>query len=311
MSIVKVSTVGMSREEWLEERRHGIGGSDAGALVGMSKYASPYTVWLDKTGKLPDKEDTEAMRCGRDLEEYVARRFCEATGKKVRRDNHIIKNSLYPFAHANVDRVIVGENAGLECKTTSTLDLKQFRGVEFPERYYCQCVHYMAVTGMDRWYLAVLVYGKGFYTYTLERDQAEIDALMAAEAEFWPLVENNTPPALDGGEASEKAISTVYADSVPGSVQLFGREGMLEDYFRLKEQKKELEEQLGQIENTIKVDMGENDSGVCSGFKVSWKTQQRSTFQAKDFQRQHPEIPLDCFYKISSSRPFKVTRMEA
>lgn len=311
MSIVKVSTVGMSREEWLEERRHGIGGSDAGALVGMSKYASPYTVWLDKTGKLPDKEDTEAMRCGRDLEEYVARRFCEATGKKVRRDNHIIKNSLYPFAHANVDRVIVGENAGLECKTTSTLDLKQFRGVEFPERYYCQCVHYMAVTGMDRWYLAVLVYGKGFYTYTLERDQAEIDALMAAEAEFWPLVENNTPPALDGGEASEKAISTVYADSVPGSVQLFGREGMLEDYFRLKEQKEELEEQLGQIENTIKVDMGENDSGVCSGFKVSWKTQQRSTFQAKDFQRQHPEIPLDCFYKISSSRPFKVTRMEA
>lgn len=311
MSIVKVSTVGMSREEWLEERRHGIGGSDAGALVGMSKYASPYTVWLDKTGKLPDKEDTEAMRCGRDLEEYVARRFCEATGKKVRRDNHIIKNSLYPFAHANVDRVIVGENAGLECKTTSTLDLKQFRGVEFPERYYCQCVHYMAVTGMDRWYLAVLVYGKGFYTYTLERDQAEIDALMAAEAEFWPLVENNTPPALDGGEASEKAISTVYADSVPGSVQLFGREGMLEDYFRLKEQKEELEEQLGQIENTIKVDMGENDSGVCSGFKVSWKTQQRSTFQAKDFQRQHPEIPLDGFYKISSSRPFKVTRMEA
>lgn len=311
MSITKVSTVGMSREEWLEERRHGIGGSDAGAIVGVSKYASPYTVWLDKTGKLPDKEDTEAMRCGRDLEEYVAKRFCEATGKKVRRDNHIINNSLYPFAHANVDRVIVGENAGLECKTTSSLDLRQFRGVEFPERYYCQCVHYMAVTGMERWYLAVLVYGKGFFIYTLERDQAEIDALMAAEADFWPLVENNTPPALDGGEASERAISTVYAESVPGSVQLFGREGLLEDYFRLKEQKKELEEQLGQIENTIKVDMGDNDSGVCSGFRVSWKTQQRSTFQAKDFQRQHPEIPLDGFYKISSSRPFKVTRMEA
>lgn len=311
MSITKVSTVGMSREEWLEARRHGIGGSDAGAIVGMSKYASPYTVWLDKTGKLPDKEDNEAMRCGRDLEEYVAKRFCDATGKKVRRDNHIIKNSLYPFAHANVDRVIVGENAGLECKTTSSLDLRQFRGVEFPERYYCQCVHYMAVTGMERWYLAVLVYGKGFFIYTLERDQAEIDALMAAEADFWPLVENNTPPALDGGEASERAISTVYAESVPGLVQLFGREGLLEDYFRLKEQKKELEEQLGQIENTIKVDMGDNDSGVCSGFRVSWKTQQRSTFQAKDFQRQHPEIPLDGYYKISSSRPFKVTRMEA
>lgn len=77
-----ISTAKMSREEWLEERRKSIGGSDAAAVIGMSRFASPYTVWMDKTGRLPEKEDTEAMRIGRDLEEYVAKRFEEASGKR-------------------------------------------------------------------------------------------------------------------------------------------------------------------------------------------------------------------------------------
>ena len=208
-----ISTVKMSHEEWLEERRKSIGGSDAAAVIGMSRFASPYTVWMDKTGRLPEKEDTEAMRIGRDLEEYVAKRFEEASGKKVRRCNYIIRNPAYPWAHADIDRRISSENAGLECKTTSTLDIRQFNGVEFPERYYAQCVHYLAVTGLDRWYLAVLVFGRGFFTYTLERDEAEISALMEAEKLFWRCVEEDTPPAPDGSEATTDAISTVYADS--------------------------------------------------------------------------------------------------
>lgn len=134
--ITRVSTKGMSREEWLVQRRKTVGGSDAAAIVGLSAYASPYSVWADKTGRTPDKPDNEAMRQGRDLEDYVARRFIEETGKKVRRNTAMLYNPLYPFAHADVDRMIVGENAGLECKTTSVLDLKQFNGVEFPEKYY-------------------------------------------------------------------------------------------------------------------------------------------------------------------------------
>ena len=117
--IKKVSTVGMSREDWLEQRRHTIGGSDAAGIIGLSKWSSPVSVWADKTGRLPDKLDTEAMRLGRDLEGYVARRWMEATGKKVRRLNAMLYNELYPFAHADIDREVIGERAGLECKTTS------------------------------------------------------------------------------------------------------------------------------------------------------------------------------------------------
>lgn len=304
----KKSTLGMSREEWLELRRHSIGGSDAAAIVGLSKWASPYTVWADKTGRLPDKPDTEAMRQGRDLEEYVAQRFSEATGKRVKRCNAILYNPAYPHSHADVDRMIVGENAGLECKTTSTLDVKQFLGVEFPEKYYAQCVHYMAITGADRWYLAVLVLGKEFHVYTLERDEAEIRALMDAETAFWEqYVETDTPPAADGAESTTDAIRTIYADSSQSICILFGRETLLEEYMALKSQSKALDARIAEIQNTIMEDMQDAERGECGAYTVIWKAQERETFQRKEFEKAHPEINLAEYCRVSKSRPFKVT----
>lgn len=304
----KKSTLGMSREEWLELRRHSIGGSDAAAIIGLSKWASPYTVWADKTGRLPDKPDTEAMRQGRDLEEYVAQRFSEATGKRVKRCNAILYNPAYPHSHADVDRMIVGENAGLECKTTSTLDVKQFRGVEFPEKYYAQCVHYMAITGADRWYLAVLVLGKEFHVYTLERDEAEIRALMDAETAFWEqYVETDSPPAADGAESTTDAIRTIYADSSQSICILFGRETLLEEYMALKSQSKALDARIAEIQNTIMEDMQDAERGECGAYTVIWKAQERETFQRKEFEKAHPEINLAEYCRVSKSRPFKVT----
>ena len=305
--ITQVSTKGMSREDWLAQRRKTIGGSDAAAIVGLSRYSTPYTIFMDKTGRLPDKPDTEAMRLGRDLEDYVAKRWEEATGKKVRRLQAMLYNPLYPFAHADVDRMVIGEDAGLECKTTSTLDVKQFNGVEFPEKYYAQCVHYLAVTGVKRWYLAVLVFGRGFFEFTLERDQLEIDALMTAEAEFWTEnVAKDNPPPPDGSQATTDALQVVYAESLDEERDLFGREPMLDEYMQLKRQKKAIEDRLGEIENSLKEDLQEAERGRCGFYTISWKSQKRSTFQPKAFALAHPNIDLTPFYKTSSTRPFKV-----
>lgn len=305
--IKQVSTKGMSREEWLAQRRKTIGGSDAAAIVGLSRYSTPYTIFMDKTGRLPDKPDTEAMRLGRDLEDYVAKRWQEETGKKVRRLQAMLYNPLYPFAHADVDRMVIGEGAGLECKTTSTLDAKQFHGVEFPEKYYAQCVHYMAVTGAKRWYLAVLVFGRGFFHFVLDRDQAEIDALMTAEAEFWTEnVAKDNPPPPDGSQATTDALQVIYAESQDEERDLFGRETMLDEYMMLKRQKKAIEDRLGEIENSLKEDLQEAERGRCGIYAISWKSQQRNTFQAKAFAQAYPNIDLTPFYKTSSTRPFKV-----
>ena len=305
--IRKISTKGMSREDWLIQRRKTIGGSDAAGIVGLSKWASPFSVWAEKTGRTAEREDTEAMRQGRDLESYVARRWSEETGKRVYRVSAMLYNPQYPFAHADVDRMVMGENAGLECKTTFSLDLKQFNGVEFPVQYYAQCVHYLAVTGADRWYLAVLAYGRGFFTFVLERNQAEVDALMAAEKAFWHQVEQDIPPAVDGTDATTAALQEVYPVSQNMTAALFGRDTVLQEYMRLKAEKKLLEGRLGEIENTLKADMGEAENGSCGLFNISWKSQTRQTFQTKEFAKDHPHIDLTPYYKNTNLRPFKVT----
>ena len=110
-----VSTSGMDHATWLEYRKKGIGGSDAGSICGLNPYATAISVYQDKTQEeVTEKADNESMRQGRDLEEYVARRFMEETGKKVRRANSIFYMEENPFMLANVDRLIVGENTDLE-----------------------------------------------------------------------------------------------------------------------------------------------------------------------------------------------------
>ncbi len=308
MKLEKIPIKDMSREDWLEHRKTGIGGSDAAAIVGLNSYSTPYSVWADKTGRTPPRPDNEAMRQGRDFEDYVAKRWEEATGKKVRRENYILRNPKYPFALANIDRRVVGENAGLECKTTSLMNLKKFKNGEFPANYYVQCMHYMAVTGAERWYLAVLVLNQEFYEFTIERDEDEIAELMRMEKEFYQHIETDTPPPVDGCNPTTDTLVTLHNRSTDGSVELFGRNGLIDDYTRLKEEISVLEKQAERIKQQLMEDLGDNELGFTDDYKISWKSQTRRTFQAKDFEKANPDLDLTEYYKVTNSRVFRITK---
>lgn len=305
--ITKVKT--SSHDEWLELRSHYIGGSDAAAVVGLNAYASPYSLWAEKTGKVPGFAGNLATEVGAYMEEFVAQKFAQETGKKVRKCNASFLNGQYPFAIANIDREIVGEDAGLEIKTTDTLNLKKFKGGEYPANYYCQCVHYMAITGKKRWYLAVLIGNKEFKWFTIERDEAEITALMTAERDFWELVKTDTPPAVDGTQATSDALNAIYATNDDSVADLTAYTENLRQYMALKQQIKKLEALADEAANNIKAFMGESGKGECDGFRVSWKTQTRNNFDRKRFEKENPDIDLTGYFKQSTSRPFKVTEI--
>ena len=118
-----ISRKNLTKEEWLVYRRSGIGGSDAGAIAGLNPYSTAYSAYLDKLGEAEPITETEAMRQGMELEEYVAKRFCEHTGKRVKRCEYILRSKAHPFMLADVDRLVVGENAVLECKTGTAIRL--------------------------------------------------------------------------------------------------------------------------------------------------------------------------------------------
>ena len=305
--ITKVKTA--SHEEWLKLRSQYIGGSDAAAVVGLNAYASPYSLWAEKTGKIPGFAGNLATEVGTFLEEFVAQKFTQETGKKVRKCNQSFLNSEYPFAIANIDREIIGEDAGLEIKTTDTLNLKKFKGGEYPANYYAQMVHYLAVTGKQRWYLAVLIGNKEFKWFTLERDEAEIAALMNAEYYFWEMVKTDTPPAVDGTAATTEALKNIYAESDDSVCDLTAFSANLRQYMALKKQIKELEELAEEAANKVREFMGSSGGGECDSFKVSWKSQTRSNFDRKRFEKENPDIDLTGYFKQSTSRPFKVTEI--
>lgn len=306
MGKILVNTKNMPREEWLKYRRMGIGGSDAGAIIGLNPYVTPYALWADKTGRMPDQEDNEAMRQGRDLEAYVASRFEEATGKKVRKRNVMFQHDTFDFAVANIDREAIGEKAGLECKTTSVLNLRKFKNGDFPDQYYTQCVHYLAVTGWQKWYLAVLVLNHGFFVYEIERDEEEISALMQAEKEFWEtyIVPDIAPP-VDGLSPTTEAISSIYPGGDDDVVTIHEYD-ILRSYIDLKAQIKAMEQEKEKCEQLLKDGMKDAENGICGDFSISWKRQERNTFDSKQFAKDHPEIDLSGYYKKSSFRVFKV-----
>lgn len=308
MSITGISTLGMTRDEWLAERRNGIGGSDAGAVVGLNKYRNAFDVYADKLGITEPVPDNEAMRQGRDLEEYVAQRFCEETGKKVRRRNAMIINTDYPFARANVDRMIIGENAGLECKTANVLSLQRYKNGEYPSEYYCQCMHYMAVTGAERWYLAVLVFGTEFKIFTIDRDEEEIQALMQAEKLFW---ENNVlakePPPPQGTERNDENISSMFPQGEANKeIQLFGFDEQLKRYIEVKALIKKLETEKKEIEQNIKLEMGDAVKAHTDRCKISWGNYHKNTVDVSAISEEY-DIDLDEYTKTTNYRKFSVT----
>lgn len=297
-------------DEWLAIRSKYIGGSDAGAVIGLNPYKSRYSLWAEKTGKVPGFEGNITTKVGSYLEDFVAKLFEAETGKKVRRKNRTMVNDLYPFACANIDRAVVGEDALLEIKTTTSLPImKQLRGTDFPEAYYAQVVHYLAVTGLKKAYLAVLINCRELKIYELERDQAEIDALMSEEEKFWEFVEKDIEPGIDGSDATKDALLAIYPNSNDATIDLMPFDKTLEEYMSLGSQIKALEGLRDELANTIKGYMKEAGRGESAHYRVSFKTQARRTFDAKRFEADHKQMALDDYYKESSSRIFRVTEI--
>ena len=303
-----------NREEWLELRRGFIGGSDAGAVAGMNPYKGPYAVWLDKTGKQTELDESSiTLEVGSFLEQYVADKFTEITGKRVMKVKSMLMNELYPWACADIDRRVVGEDAILECKTTGSLtNMKLLRNGEYPMSWYCQMTHYLAVTGAKKAYLAVLINNREFKWFELERSQDEIDSLMRMEERFWQHVTENTPPEV--AEADAETVSEYFRDKAgedETALDLTPYMSVLDEYSEAVDAKRAAEEREGELRARLCAAMGEYTAAGCKGYRLTWKPQERRTFDMKAFTKANPNADLSGYYKVSSSRVFRFTKQEA
>ncbi len=303
----KIPLVGVSNTEWLRLRKSGIGGSDAGAICGVNPYSSAMKVFRNKTNEEVEEQDSEAIRIGHDLEEYVAQRFTEATGLRVRRSNYMYQSVETPFMIADVDRLVVGEDAGLECKTASAYNADKWADGNIPLHYVVQCYHYMAVTGKKVWYIAAVILGREFTYRRLEWDDDLIERLISIEADFWNnhVVKGIMPPP-DGSRACDEVLEQYFHTAKKASaIALVGFDEKLRRREEILGFISELQAEQKQIEQEVKLFMQDNELASSDSFRVSWKNIDSTKLDTKRIKAERPELYAD-YGKVSHSRRFEV-----
>ncbi|RHR27098.1 endonuclease [Clostridium sp. AF19-22AC] len=301
-----ISTLDLDKQDWLSYRKLGIGGSDAGAVCGFNPYRTAMQVYQDKISEETEDIDNEAMRQGREFEDYVARRFMEATGKKVRRANAMYYDEERPFMLADVDRIVTGENAGLECKTASPYMADKWADGKIPMSYQIQCYHYMSVCNAEAWYIAVLIYGRELKYYRIERDEQLIAYLRQLEQDFWENhVLKRVMPEPDGSKLADSVILEYFRDSVPVSINLSGFDEKLKRRQELLDVMERMDAERKKIEQELKLYLGEAEVAENERYRVSWKQVCSNRLDEKRLKEEQPEV-YEKYRKEIVSRRFTV-----
>lgn len=300
----------MSIEQTAELRRSGIGGSDAGVILGYSRWKTPLQLYYEKIGQSDPVEESEPMLWGKILEAVVAKEYARRTGNKVARVNDTIRAKDAPFMMAHIDRRVLNVDGGmvLEVKTAGKWwnpeEWGEDGSADVPAQYYAQVQHYLMVTGWARADLAVLLAGQEMRIYHLDRDEEFIKKLDFYESSFWALVLDKTPPDPTEPEDAVRRWpqddgQTIVADDTA-----------LKDIGTFRQVKGEIDRLEGladQVKLRLQKTLGGRTALVTAkgDSLATWKTQQSTRLDATAFKAAHPDI-YQQFAKSSPSRVFRL-----
>lgn len=198
--------------QWHALRGKGIGGSDAGIVMNVSNYKTPYQLWEEKTGKVDKPFITnEAIEKGNALEPLMFELFKVYYSKEyevIDTKNISLSSKQFPFLRANLDGALIERDTNkkgiLEIKSSTIQNsgmLKKWNNDDLPITYYFQCLHYLYVTGFD----FAIVYAILDIPWANKQEtrvikmyredlEADIELLIKTELWFWDKVKTNTPP---------------------------------------------------------------------------------------------------------------------
>ncbi len=318
-----------SHEDWLQLRNTGIGGSDAGGVMGMSQYSSLLSIWMDKTGRAISKDlsDNEAVQVGNILEplirDYILPEYLEEQGHSVEviAPTHMYRSIENPFMIINVDGFLeVGElhtdvaddvptldykTVGLEIKTGNSYVLSQWGGKdgnEIPDSYYCQVQHYMAGTGLTKFWVFGLI-GNNRLLRIVPRNNEFIARLVEAERSLWDKVVLNDvlfAPMPSGSDSDMDALFTLGSPQEDSTVDLSDLGTNLEMYLHHKEQIDLLETAREMLKQQILMAMGKSKYGEGIGYKATFSRFDRSNFNKGKFEKDNPGM-LDNYISYNES----------
>lgn len=296
-----------NREEWLQKRANGIGASEVGAILGLSHFDTPYSVWRRKMGIDGPQPENIAMMMGHLLEDVVAQRFAIETDYKIIKASAadiIYTDPDKPYMRVTPDRTVKTPEgkALLECKTT----VKKISENDIPYSWLCQVQYQMRVTGIHTCYLAWLISGRDFGYVRVDFDKEFSDFVENAVTEFWTknVIEKVEPEAISVEDVEAKwpvssPDTSIEADDT-------AREDIRE-LARLTKAMKDIEGKVKEIKSRIQVFIGEKESLVGNDGVVyaTWKSGKgRASFDSKTFAVDHPDLYKQYFREGKPTRTF-------
>lgn len=312
------------RADWLEWRRTGTGASDIAAILNLSPWGSPFSVWASKTDQQDDDHDTPAMEFGRRAEVMVAPWFTERTGLRVTGEQTRCSHPDRPWMLCTVDGFVfdgpstdlIDAVGVLEIKTTSDSAAEWADGP--PVHYRCQATWAMAVTGLDRCWFAVLHLALGrpdFQVYEFQRDPADETYVVETVTRFWhDHILTGTPPDVDAHPATGPAIKAHWPT---GAGTLDANDEARTLIARLNAHKAaaaRLANHIEAAENQLRALLGDREA-LIDGYDpngrpnvlASWKPQDATRLDSAALKTAHPSLWAE-FANTTTTRVLRVTK---
>lgn len=298
----------------------GIGGSMCAAIMGLDRHKSPYDAWLQFTdpSTREDLSTVEHVRWGQLLERTIGEEAALRLGIAAAHqpDAEPLRHPMHPFMQAHLDFRVFGESALLECKNRGLQMMKEYDlisdDVKDEDRVLpseaIQVHHYLTVTGFQRAYLAVLIGGQRLLTFTIERDEAISQKIIAACTEFWNLVQTRTPPP----PINLRDVNRMFPTHAPAKVldaddELAAKIGELQMF---KKQVKALEEHVEWAELAVKSAVKDAEEVRWRGEKLlTWKNNRDSQRLDEDaLKAKHPDAYADCLVTRAGARVMRLSK---
>ena len=302
------------RLAFLKRRQSGLGGSDAGAILGVNPYKSSYQVWLEKTD--PDSACSrmnEPMHWGIALEDQVAAEFARRMDMTLERVDQQLEHDRYPYIIANIDRQVAGKPELVEIKTASAYAKQAWLDDGPPLYYRAQVAQYLAVTGYDRAWIACLFGGQSLHAFRVERDEELMQFVVDKLDAFWrDHVLTGIPPEVDNRAVEyltrRYPFSNGEALSWTGSPK---HEALLTALYARKQEADESKARYEDIKAQVMRELGANECATAEHFQVTWKsTKPRTYVDVQGLREHHPAIVSAYTVAGEPSRRFTIKRLK-
>lgn len=298
---------------WHDLRATGLGGSDAGALLGVSPYKSPYALWAEKTGAVTRSfQGNEVTYWGNILEAPIAERFAsDTTDQVVSLPRGCYRNHERPYVLATPDRLIVRDDVAIGVLEVKTAGLRTAGAWQEgpPLHYQAQVGWYQWGCGLTRGWLAVLIGGQEYRVYVLDYDESLGEIFAETADRFMDQVRTGTPPDVDGHRATTEAIHARFAKASERTVALDERPEMVEMLRERRALRTEIttrEQRVDDIDNELKSTMADASVATVAGQPVvTWRNVETCRIDTSRLKKAEPEVAAR-FANTTTSRRFVV-----